>query len=125
LSAVTSPAPEAVYQTARVKYGDPTGMVYLVTGLSRALGYSVRLHFSENYFNGAAKNRFDIAVNGNTAQAFSNFDIYAEAGAMFKAVIVEFNLQADADGQIEVRLTPQLTAEGYNCSINGIELLQA
>ena len=64
--AVTSPAPEAVYQTARVKYGDPTGLVYLVTGLSRALDYWVRLHFSENYFNGAAKNRFDIAVNGNT-----------------------------------------------------------
>ena len=44
-TAVTNPAPEAVYQTQR--YGNFT---YTIPGLTAGANYEVRLHFSEGYW---------------------------------------------------------------------------
>lgn len=123
LSGVVDPAPEEVYQTSRVKYADAAALTYTVPSLSRGLDYTVRLHFSENLYTATGKNIFTIRVTGETVEQTTGFDIYALTGARAKAYIQEYTVKPDGSGNIEIRLTPQLGSDGYNCSINAIELL--
>src|SRR5829696_10369560 len=67
-SGVAQPAPQAVYQTARV--GDFT---ITIAGLSPGAAYVVRLHFAELYWSQPGQRVFDVAVNGSTA--LPGFDI--------------------------------------------------
>ncbi len=99
-SGVTDPAPAAVYQTERWSYGT---LSYVVPTLTPGSTYTVRLDFSENWHNTSDRRLFDVAVNGTTDLA--NFDIFAAAGGMFKAVSRSFTATADAAGQIAITLT--------------------
>jgi hypothetical protein len=83
-----------------------------------AAGSTVRLHFAELYWTAAGKRTFGVAINGTTV--LSNFDIYATAGANYKAVVREFTTTANASGQIIVNLTKVTD----NASISGIEILR-
>ena len=108
---VTNPAPQAVYQTER--YGNFT---YTFTGLTTGLSHKVRLHFAETYWTGVGQRRFNVLING--AQVLANFDIFAAAGALNKAVIKEFNVAA-ASGQIVI----QYATVADNAKSSGIEIL--
>ena len=99
LSGVTNPAPAAVYQTQR--YGNST---YTFPGLTPGTTYLVRLHFAEIFYTGSGQRLFNVAINGN--QVLASYDVFADAGGANKAVVKEFNVPANANGQIVIGYTP-------------------
>ena len=116
-SGVSTPAPQAVYQSCR--YGS---FGYALPGLTPGGTYTVRLHFSENYWTVAGGRIFNVAINGSPV--LTNFDVFAAAGGQFKAVVKAFAATADSSGQIAVQLSPSTTSQDQNPIINGIEVFQ-
>jgi len=115
--AVSSPAPQAVYQS--VRYGNFT---YTIPQLTPNANYHVRLHFNELYW-GAGSNSggvgsrvFNVGINGTSV--LSNYDIYAAAGGANKAIVQDFVVPANAQGT----LTIQFTSLVDNAMVNGIEV---
>jgi hypothetical protein len=111
-SGVTSPAPQAIYQTNR--YGN---FSYVVPGLTAGASYTVRLHFAEEYWTTAGSRIFNVIINGQ--QVLTNFDILATAGTEYKAVIKQFTAAADSTG----KMTIQFVTVKDNAQVNGIEIL--
>jgi CxxC motif-containing protein (DUF1111 family) len=109
---ITDPAPQAVYQHAR--NGDFT---YTIPGLTDNGSYLVRLHFSENYWTAAGKRTFNVAINGTTV--LSNFDIFANAGGEFIAIVEQFPATASSSGDITITATTVINES----QINGIEIV--
>ncbi len=111
LSGVTSPAPMAVYQTAR------TGnFIYTIPGSAAGSSHTLRLHFAETFFSSAGSRTFNVSINGT--QVLTNFDIFATAGAKNKAVIEQFTLNANASGQYVL----QFTSVVNQSLVSGIEV---
>ena len=114
---VTDPAPEAVYQTER--YG---AFGYFFTGLVPNSTYTIRLHLAEGVadYNAKGLREFNVVVNGN--QALTNYDIYANAGAIYQAVVPQVTGTSDEHGILSVQFTP-----GYDDlpSVRGIEFIQS
>ncbi len=98
-SGVTNPAPSSVYQTERWSSGTLT---YSVPKLTPGGTYSVRLDFSENYFDASGQRLINVAVNG--APALTNFDIFGAAGGAYRAVSRSVTATADASGQITITI---------------------
>jgi beta-glucosidase-like glycosyl hydrolase len=113
-SAVTNPAPQAVYQSNR--YGATT---YTLPGFTPGTTYTVRLHFAETYWTQASQRLFNLTING--ASILTNFDIFASAGAGNKASVQSFNLQPNSSGQFVIAMT---NVVDY-AQINGIEIYPA
>ena len=111
-SAVTNPAPQAVYQT--VRYGNTFS--YTIPNLSANGTYTVRLHFNELYWNAAGQRVFNVALNGS--QVLSNFDIYQTAGGKNKAITEQFPATADSNGNITINFSTVTD----NAMVNGIEV---
>ncbi|MGO8670935.1 MAG: malectin domain-containing carbohydrate-binding protein, partial [Capsulimonadaceae bacterium] len=110
-TAVTNPAPEAVYQSNR--YG---AMTYTVGGLTANGSYVVRLHFAETYWTATGKREFNVAINSTSV--LTDFDIFATAGGENIANIQQFNATANSSGQIVIAFTNVVD----NAQINGIEI---
>jgi len=113
-SAVTNPAPQAVYQSNR--YGNVT---YTIPGLTANGSYTVRLHFAEEFWTAAGKRVFNVKINDT--QVLTNFDIFATTGGEFKAVVEQFSATASGSGS----LTVQFITVTDNAQINGLEILAA
>ena len=96
------------------RWGEVT---YTLPSLTSGVSYKVRLHFSENIWPVTGLRQFDVTINGTTV--LSNFDIYAEAGARFKAVVKEFSTTANTSGQIVIEFT---NVANY-AKIGGIEII--
>lgn len=112
LTAVTNPAPVAVYQSAR------TGnFSYVLSGFLPGSTHTVRLHFAETYFGTAGSRTFDVSVNGT--QVLTDFDIFAAAGAKNKANIQQFTETADKNGSFTIAFTSVVN----NSLVSGIEVL--
>jgi hypothetical protein len=111
---VTNVAPQAVYQTER--YGTST---YTFPSLTASAPYTVRLHFAELFQTASGKRVFNVLINGTTV--LSNFDIFATAGAAFKAVVRDFAVNANASGQIVINFNTVTD----NATIEGIEIIPA
>jgi hypothetical protein len=112
ISGITNPAPQAVYQAER--YG---AITYTLPNLTVGSQYTVRLHFAELYWTATGKRKFNVAING--ASVLSSFDIYAAAGAQYKAVVREFTATANSSGQLVIAFTNVTD----NASIEGIEVI--
>ena len=69
---MTIPAPTAVYQTCRT--GTST---YTIPGMTPGTNYTVRLHFSENFWTASGTRTFNVKINGTTV--LPAFDIFAAA----------------------------------------------
>ena len=113
ISGITNPAPQAVYQSER--YGTST---YTLPSLTAGAQYNVRLHFAELYWTASGKRKFNVVINGTTV--LSSFDIYATAGAAYKAVLREFTATANSSGQIVINFTTVTD----NATIEGIEIVR-
>jgi hypothetical protein len=113
ISGITNPAPQAVYQSER--YGTST---YTFPSLTAGASYKVRLHFAELYQTATGRRKFNVVINGSTV--LSSFDIYATAGARYKAVLREFTTTASASGQIVINF--QTVTD--NATIEGIEIIK-
>jgi hypothetical protein len=110
---VTDPAPQMVYRTER--RGTST---YTLAGLTSGASYKVRLHFSENSYSSVGIRRFNVTINNITV--LSNYDIYAETGARYKAVVKEFTATADTSGKILI----SFITISNNAKIGGIEIIR-
>jgi mannose/cellobiose epimerase-like protein (N-acyl-D-glucosamine 2-epimerase family) len=110
---ITDPAPQSVYRSER--YGNST---YTFPSLTPSTTYKVRLHFAELYWNANGKRKFNVQINGTTV--LSNYDIFADAGAQYKAVVREITAVANSTGNIVVSFTTVTD----NASIEGIEILR-
>lgn len=116
-NAVTTPAPQTVYQS--VRYGN---FSYSIPNLIANGTYTVRLHFSEPYWGtgnnggGDGSRIFNVSVNGS--QVLSNYDIYGNAGGANRAIIEQIPATADANGKI----TMQFASVRDNALVNGIEI---
>ena len=88
-------APAAVYQSGRTAAGQ---FSYTIPGLTPGSSYTVRLHFCELYSAGAGKRIFSVAINGSTV--LPAVDIYAGAGGVDKAYVVDVAATAAADGTL-------------------------
>ncbi len=117
-SAVTNPAPQAVYQSER--YANGTGsFTYTFTNLAVGVAYKVRLHFAEIFYSAAGIRVFNVFINGT--QVLNNFDIFATAGTNYKAVIKEFTATANVSGQIIIQYSSISGKD--NAKSSGIEIL--
>jgi hypothetical protein len=113
-SAVSNPAPQAVYQNQR--YGNFT---YTATGLTPGGTYTVRLDLAEIYWDSANQRLFNVTINGT--QVLTDFDIFARAGGKNKALVETFSATANAQGAITIGF---ITVKD-NAEINGIAILTA
>jgi thermitase len=101
-SGVTNPAPMAAYETLRYSSGGAQ-FGYSFPNLTPGGAYKLRLHFEEAGWSSAGKRLFSVSANGNTL--LSSFDVYAAAGAMFKAIVKEFSVTADGSGTLSLTFT--------------------
>jgi hypothetical protein len=109
---VTSPAPQAVYQSAR--QGAST---YTIPGMAAGSTHTVRLHFAELWFTAAGQRLFNVSINGATV--LTNFDIVAASGARYGAAVRTFTATANASGQIVIAATHGTLDQPM---MNGIEV---
>ena len=111
LSGVTNPAPMAVYQSGR------TGnFTYTISGFSPGSSHTVRLHFAETYFKTAGSRTFNVSINGT--RVLTNFDIFAAAGAMNRALIEQFTQPASPTGDYVITFSSVIN----NSLVSGIEI---
>lgn len=80
--------------------------------------YTVRLHFAETFtgITGVGQRVYSFAVQGQKPE--KNFDIFKEAGGMYKAIQREYKGVAVTDGKLRITFTPNVE----NAAINGIEI---
>jgi beta-glucanase (GH16 family) len=114
-SAVDRPAPQGVYQTEHWGASD-----WAIPNLNPTANYILRLHFVENTFTSAGKRLFNVLVNGE--QVLTNFDIYATASAMSKAVVENFIVTPDENGVVSLQF---VQGDADQPTVSGIELLPA
>ncbi len=118
-SAVTNPAPEAVYQRYARATSSTSGS-RLVYELPTQNGtYDVRLHFVEPSTTTVGNRVFDIDVNGNVMPAF---DILVASGARYTAAAVDFSGVVAAGG---AGITVELTNVTGQAVLSGIEIAAA
>jgi Malectin domain/CARDB len=100
LTAASNAAPAALYQTER--WGEFT---YVFGSLAPGSNYTVRLHFAEisPSVSGAGDRRFNVSLNG--LQVLNDWDVFAAAGAKFKALTVDIRKRADASGTLYVQFS--------------------
>jgi hypothetical protein len=116
---VANAAPAAVYQAER--YGNDFSYIYPVPKDGR---YLVRLHFAEIFDDGAGRRLQNVHINGQPV--LKDFDIFATAGGLNKAVVKEFaGIAPDDRGNIVIRVTTTADSPDKNAKINGLEILKA
>jgi hypothetical protein len=101
--------PQAVLKDARIG-----NLTYNFTGLAANSSHTFTLYFVENFFTATGKRVFTVKANGTSK--LTNFDIYAAAGAQFKAVQRTFTASADGTGKIALTFVPSVD----NASVAGV-----
>ena len=98
LTGVANAAPQGVYQCLRSAASIHANLSYTLSGLTAGTTYTVRLHFADYWISVAGARTFNVTING--AAALTNFDIFASAGATYKAVTRDCTGVADANGKL-------------------------
>jgi len=80
--------------------------------------YTLRLHFAEPWTTTVGDRKFDIRLQGTTVT--TNYDIYATAGARYKATVLSYPVTAAGGTGIALELVNKTSNEAVLC---GIELL--
>jgi hypothetical protein len=118
VTGIPNPAAQVVYQSDRVGI-----FSYAINCLTPGATYSTTLTFSENYWTGPGQRIFNVSINGN--QVLTNFDIFATAGANFKAIQRTFSATADANGIINIAFTPTAASPDQNAQVDAIDVSAA
>ncbi len=111
---ITNTADPTLYKTSR--YG--TSFSYAIS--APAGTYSVTLKFAEPMWSAKGKRVFNVAINGKTA--LSKFDIFAAAGAEFKAVDETFPVTLTGSGTITINFT---TGSAGSPLVNAIQVVSS
>jgi hypothetical protein len=91
-------APASVYQSQR----ETSVLPYRIPDLTPGAPYEVRLHFAEWEHAEAGKRLLKVTVGKHV---IDNIDIYARAGAQYKAVVLPIeNVTADGAGRLSIML---------------------
>jgi hypothetical protein len=98
VSQVQNPAPQAVYQSARVG-----NFTYTVPGFTPGSLHQVRLHFAETYWSSRGARVFDVSVNG--VLVLNRFDVYGFSGGKDVAVALPFVEAASSKGTYVIQVT--------------------
>jgi hypothetical protein len=106
--AITNTATQPLYQEER--YGNFDYKFAVPNG-----SHTVTLKFAELYWDKAGERVFDVAINGVTV--LSNFDIFANAGAEYKALDESFSVSVTTG-----TITIQFTTVVNNAKISAIEI---
>ena len=106
--AITNTSTQPLYQNER--YGNVRYQFTVPNGT-----HTVTLKFAEIYWSQAAKRVFNVAINGTTV--LSNFDIFAQAGAEYKALDKSFSVPVTTG-----TITIQLTTLVNNAKISAIQI---
>ncbi|RYX84478.1 glycoside hydrolase family 92 protein [bacterium] len=107
--------PAGIYQFER--YGQDFSYIYPVP----AGKYQIKLHFAEVADEEPGMRFFNVTINGQPA--LTNFEVYAAAGGINKAVVKTFpNITPDAKGNIVIRTFATPSSPDQNAKINGIEI---
>ncbi len=114
-SLVDRPASQAVYQSRIYGY---SGLSYLLPVADGT--YTVRLHFVEYDATAAGQRTMDIRLQGQTVK--TGYDIYAAAGAQFRAVAPSFNVDVTGGQGLAIDL---LLRAGSFVTLSGIEVTAA
>jgi fibronectin type 3 domain-containing protein len=93
-----NPPPQAILNVER--WG---AAAWTIPGLNPLGGYNVRLHFVDFGSTAAGQRQFNVLINGE--QVLTNFDIFAQTGAISTAIAEEFYTTADENGIIEIQTT--------------------
>jgi hypothetical protein len=109
---ITNTADPTLYKTSR--YG--SSFSYAIS--APAGTYSVTLKFAEPVWSAKGKRVFNLAINGTTV--LSKFDIFAAAGAEFKAVDETFPVTMTGSGTIRINFT---TGSAGNPLVNAIQVV--
>ncbi|MCK4873492.1 MAG: right-handed parallel beta-helix repeat-containing protein, partial [Phycisphaerales bacterium] len=116
---VTDPAPMEVYQTYRQADSSIGGTLdYHLTVPDGT--YTLRLHFAEHQYNSVGSRVFDIFVQG--VLEIDDYDIRADAGAMYTATTQTFAITAAGGAGIDIQFVNETNARAI---LAGIELTQA
>ena len=113
-NSITGTQAPKVYQSER--YGGASSFQYNIPVANGA--YSVNLDFAETYVTGPGQRLFGASINGT--QVLSNFDIYATAGGMNRAVVKTFTASV-TNGTLNITFIP---GSIQNPKVDGIEVLQ-
>lgn len=111
-------APALIYQSQR----ETSVLPYRLTDMTPGAEYEVRLHFAE-WKHAEAGKRLIKVIAGN--QTIDNIDIYARAGAQYKAMVLPIEkVKADNTGKLSISF--QAATKGNpdgNIVVCGIEVL--
>ncbi len=121
-SLVTNPPPSAVLSTF---VQGPTNQSVATTRYDVPMpdgNYNIRLFFVDPFANGPNQRKFDVVLQGQTV--LTNFDIFAEAGAIRKAIAKSFSFTASQGTGLHLELNNRL-ASGFGSIISGIEITKA
>jgi hypothetical protein len=106
--AISNTSTPTLYQTER--YGNVEYQFAVPNG-----NHTVTLKFAEIYWNRPGERVFNVTINGVTV--LSNFDIFSQAGAEFKALDESFPVSVSAG-----TITIQFTTVVNNAKISAIEI---
>jgi hypothetical protein len=90
--------------TQNVLRSDREGkFTYKFTGLTPVTFHTLTMYFVENYFSAPNQRLFSLSANGSPLVV--NLDIFAEAGAKFKAIQHSALVYSDVNGEILIQAT--------------------
>ena len=115
VSGVVHAAPEQVYQSYAYNNGAGNRLAWHLPASDG--NYTLRLHFVEPAFTSSGQRKFDVKLQG--ANVTTNYDIYAAAGARFKATTLSYSVTASGGMGIDLEL---FNTGYYPAIISGIEL---
>lgn len=118
LTGVSAPAPADAYRTQR-NGGQP--LIYSYGNLVPNGLYVVRLHFAEIAATiTAGKRKFNVTGTSIADTLLKNFDIFAQAGGRYKAIVREFSVRSNASGVLNIVFRP--IANFDYAAVNAIEV---
>jgi hypothetical protein len=94
---------QKLYQDECYSTGN-TPYTYTISDLVKGNNYSVTLKFAEISYETTGQRVFNVDINGT--RVLNNFDVYATAGAHYKAVDKNFSATADTLGKITITFSP-------------------
>jgi len=110
-------APAAVYQSER--YGAP--LIYTLP-VPPGGPYTVRLHFAELFDSDPGSRIENVSINGKPV--LTDFEIFAAAGGLNKAVVKEFpGIRPDKNGNITLSFAATAASPDQNAKVSAIEIL--
>ncbi len=118
-SAVTDPPPTSVLQS----YAQTNGNVGSFSRYEIPLAdgdYQIRLFFVDPTSSVVNQRKFDVTLQGQTV--LTNYDIFADAGAVRKAVVKTFSFTASEGNGLQLDLTNRSSGFNGNAIINAFEI---